>query len=82
LRSCVSTSFLYLTTFARFSAHIGEVYMENTHSEKLRRKLRLKKFAQVAFSKTQGFCASCALAQAKDAVKVKVATESGIENIK
>jgi hypothetical protein len=56
--------------------------MENTHSEKLRRKLRLKKFAQVAFSKTQGFCASCALAQAKDAVKVKVAAESGIENIK
>ena len=34
LRSCGSTSFLYITTFARFSAHIGaSLYGERTFAE-------------------------------------------------
>ena len=34
LRSCGSTSFLYITTFARFSAHIGaSLYGEHTFAE-------------------------------------------------
>ncbi len=65
-----------------------QVYLEHTHSLKLRRKLyvsgRFK--AQVAFSKTQGFHASCGLVQlaakVKPAAKAKVATESRVHNLK
>ena len=64
-----------------------QVFKENTHSLKLRRKLYVKKsLRSVAFSKTQGFHSSCALVQlaakVKPAAKAKVATESGVHDMK
>jgi|LakMenEpi03Aug12_release.lakeMendotaPanAssembly.Ray.scaffolds.fasta_scaffold724248_2 hypothetical protein len=80
--------FLYFASFARFSAHIGaSLYGAHTFA-KLRRKLYVSGSfkAQVVFSKTQGFHASCALVQlaakVKPAAKAKVATESRVHNLK
>jgi hypothetical protein len=65
-RSCGSASFLYLTTFDLFIAHIGEsLYGEHTFAEIKEKTVFFKKFALVVFYKKQGFRTSCALRESK-----------------
>lgn len=69
--------FFNLTTFSRFSSHIGEnLYGEHTFAEIKAKAVFFTKFELVAFSKTQG------LHQAQLATNAKIATESGVNNMK